>query len=218
MSNKPSDLLRGLKSLSGPFPTWDTEQLPDRPRELFLEWLRLAIDYGVKEPHAMTISTVDSNGFPDARVLILKDVVDEAFYFASGSESRKGQQLENNPQVALTFYWPALGRQIRIRGTAEDMGEEAGAADFRKRSAGARAVAMTGRQSQELESEEELERAITAQKERISRDSDVITPNWRLYAVNAQEVEFWQGDPERKHVRIQYILHQGQWKHQRLWP
>jgi pyridoxamine 5'-phosphate oxidase len=218
VSNKPSDLLRGLKSLSGPFPTWDTEQLPDRPRELFLEWLRLAIDYGVKEPHAMTISTVDSNGFPDARVLILKDVVDEAFYFASGSESRKGQQLENNPQVALTFYWPALGRQIRIRGTAEDMGEEAGAADFSKRSAGARAVAMTGRQSQELESEEELERAITAQKERISRDSDVITPNWRLYAVNAKEVEFWQGDPERKHVRIQYILHQGQWKHQRLWP
>lgn len=218
MINKPSDLLRGLKSLSGPFPAWDTEQLPDRPGDLFLEWLRLAIDYGVKEPHAMTISTVDSNGFPDARVLILKDVVDEAFYFASGSESQKGQQLESNPRVALTFYWPALGRQIRIRGEAVDMGEEAGAADFRKRSAGARAVAMTGRQSQELESEEELERAIAAQKERISRDPDVITPNWRLYAVNAKEVEFWQGDPERKHVRIQYVLQQGQWKCQRLWP
>ncbi|WP_408894451.1 pyridoxal 5'-phosphate synthase [Paenibacillus taichungensis] len=218
MINKPSELLRGLKSLFGPFPTWDTEQLPVRPGNLFLEWLRLAIDYGVKEPHAMTISTVDSNGFPDARVLILKDVVDEAFYFASGSESRKGQQLGNNPHVALTFYWPALGRQIRIRGEAVDMGEEAGAADFRKRSAGARAVAMTGRQSQELESEEELKRAIAAQKERISKDPDVITPNWRLYAVNAKEVEFWQGDSERKHVRIQYILHQGQWKHQRLWP
>lgn len=218
MSDKPSDLLRGLKSLSGPFPAWNTELSPDRPGDLFLEWLRLAIDYGVKEPHAMTISTVDSNGFPDARVLIMKDVVDEAFYFASGSESRKGQQLESNPHVALTFYWPALGRQIRIMGDAVDMGEEAGAADFRKRSIGARAVAMTGRQSQELESEEELERAIAAQKERISRDPDVITPNWRLYAVNAKEVEFWQGDPERKHVRIQYILHQGQWKHQRLWP
>ncbi|KOY16827.1 pyridoxine/pyridoxamine 5'-phosphate oxidase [Paenibacillus xylanivorans] len=218
MSDKPSDLLRGLKSLSDPFPPWDIEQLPDRPGELFLEWLRLAIDYEVKEPHAMTISTVDSNGFPDARVLILKGVVDEAFYFASGSESRKGQQLENNPQVALTFYWPALGRQIRIRGTAEDMGSEAGAADFRKRSAGARAVAMTERQSQELESEEELEQAITVQKERISRDPDAVTPNWRLYTVNAQEVEFWQGDPERKHLRIQYVLQHGQWKHERLWP
>ncbi|MEC0126569.1 pyridoxine/pyridoxamine 5'-phosphate oxidase [Paenibacillus pabuli] len=218
MSDKPSELLRGLKSLSGPFLNWDTEQLPGRPGELFLEWLRLAIDHEVKEPHAMTISTVDSEGFPDARVLILKDVVDEAFYFASGSESRKGQQLGSNPHVALTFYWPALGRQIRIRGTAEDMGAEAGAADFRKRSAGARAVAMTGRQSQELESEEALEHAIAAQKERISRDPDVTTPNWRLYAVNAKEVEFWQGDPERKHVRIQYVLQHGQWKHQRLWP
>ncbi|WP_440117765.1 pyridoxine/pyridoxamine 5'-phosphate oxidase [Paenibacillus sp. QZ-Y1] len=218
MSEKPSDLLRGLKSLSGPFPTWDTERLPDRPGELFLDWLRLAIDADVKEPHAMTISTVDANGFPDARVLILKDVVDEAFYFASGSESRKGQQLEDNPHVALTFYWPVLGRQIRIRGTAEDLGAEAGAADFRKRAAGARAVAMMGRQSQELRSEEELEHAIATQKERISRDPDAVTPNWRLYAVNAKEVEFWQGDPERKHMRIQYVMQEGTWSHRRLWP
>lgn len=98
------------------------------------------------------------------------------------------------------------------------MGEEAGATDFRKRSVGARAVAMTGQQSQELESEEELERAIATQKERMSRDPDVVTPNWRLYAVNAKEVEFWQGDSERKHVRIQYFLQHEQWKHQRLWP
>ena len=63
----------------------------------------------------MTISTVDQDGYPDARVLILKNVIDEAFFFASSSESRKGRQLEDNPHVALTFYWPALGRQVRIR-------------------------------------------------------------------------------------------------------
>jgi len=166
----------------------------------------------------MTISSVDQDGYPDARVLILKQVVDEAFYFASSSESRKGRQLEDNPHVALTFYWPALGRQVRIRGKAADMGNEAGADDFRKRSAGARAVAMTGRQSQELESEEVLNSSIDAQKERIQRDPDVVTPHWRLYAVNAQEVEFWQGDSGRKHTRIRYELQEGKWKQHRLWP
>ncbi|MFS0870332.1 pyridoxal 5'-phosphate synthase [Paenibacillus xylanilyticus] len=218
MSNEPSELLRSLRSLSGPFPSWDIEHLPDRPGKLFLDWLRVAIDSDVKEPHAMTISTVDQDGRPDARILILKNVVDDSFYFASSSESQKGQQLKDNPHVALTFYWPALGRQIRIKGTAEDMGDEAGADDFRKRLAGARAVAMTGHQSQKLESEEVLESSIEAQKERIQRDPDVVSPQWRLYAVNAKEVEFWQGDSERKHVRIQYVLQGGLWKQYRLWP
>lgn len=218
MSAESSELLRSLHALSGPFPPWDIHHLPDRPGELFLDWLQVAIKANVKEPHAMTISTVDQDGYPDARVLILKNVIDEAFYFASSSESRKGRQLEDNPHVALTFYWPALGRQVRIRGTAADMGNEAGADDFRKRSAGARAVAMTGRQSQELESEEVLDSSIEAQKERIEREPDMVTPHWRLYAVNAREVEFWQGDSGRKHTRIRYELQDGQWKQHRLWP
>ncbi|KLU53459.1 oxidase [Paenibacillus sp. VT-400] len=218
MSDKPIELLQRLKSLSGPFPTWDMGHLPEQPGKLFLEWLRLAVENKVKEPHAMTISTMDQDGYPDARVLILKNVIDETFYFASSSESRKGQQLKENPHVALTFYWPSLGRQIRIRGIAEDQGDEAGADDFRKRSAGARAVAMTGHQSEVLDSEEVLDSSIEAQKEKIRRDPSVVTPHWRLYAVNAQEVEFWQGDSERKHVRVQYVKQDGQWKTFRLWP
>ncbi|MEK4361458.1 pyridoxal 5'-phosphate synthase [Paenibacillus sp. FSL M8-0212] len=218
MTDQPIELLQHLKSLSGPFPTLDMGQLPERPGKLFLDWLRLAVENEVKEPHAMTISTVDHDGYPDARVLILKNVIDETFYFASSSESRKGQQLKENHHVALTFYWPSLGRQIRIRGIAEDCGDEAGANDFRKRSAGARAVAMTGHQSEVLDSEEVLDRSIEAQKVKISRDPGVVTPNWRLYAVNAQEVEFWQGDSERKHVRVRYSMQDRQWKILRLWP
>ncbi|MCR8630613.1 pyridoxine/pyridoxamine 5'-phosphate oxidase [Paenibacillus radicis (ex Xue et al. 2023)] len=122
----PNERLRGLKSLTGPFQAFDTSRLPENPGELFLQWLNLAIENEVKEPHAMTLSTVDADGYPDARVLILKDVVGDAFYFATGSESRKGQQLKGNPHVALTFYWPQLGRQVRIRGTAIDMGKEMG--------------------------------------------------------------------------------------------
>ncbi|WDF51385.1 pyridoxal 5'-phosphate synthase [Paenibacillus sp. KACC 21273] len=218
MSAQSSNILRGLKALSGPFPTWDTQSLPDRPTDLFLDWMKLAIEMKVKEPHAMTISTVDSDGFPDARVLIIKEAKDDSFYFATGLESQKGQHIQHNPKVALTFYWPELGRQIRIRGIAEDMGLEAGAIDLRRRSPIARAVAMTERQSQPLASEEELESSVAMQEQKIEQDPDVVTPNWRLFAVHAQEIEFWQADPDRKHTRYQYILHDGQWTHQQLWP
>ncbi|MGG1660280.1 pyridoxamine 5'-phosphate oxidase family protein [Brevibacillus sp. NRS-1366] len=130
--------------------------------------------------------------------------VDDTFYFGSGFESRKSQQLKHNPKAALTFYWPILGRQIRLRGTVEDMGDEAGAADFRQRSAEDRAVALTGNQSQELVREEELEYSLAEQRERISRNQDITTLNWRLYALNVKEAEIWQGDTHRKHTRIQY--------------
>lgn len=216
--NNLKQLLRGLKVLPGPFLAFDIEQLPDNPGQLFLQWLNLAIENGVKEPHAMTLSTIDPEGFPDARVLILKDVDRDKFYFASGYESRKGQQLERNPKAALTFYWPILGRQIRLRGTVEDMGDEAGATDFKERSVEARAVALTEHQSQELESEEELEELLAQQKERLRKAPDLITANWRLYAVNVEEAEFWQGDPHRKHIRVQYYNSDGQWKWRRLWP
>jgi len=216
--NNPNELLRGLKSLSGPFPSFDVNRLPETPEELFLQWLNLAIENGVKEPHAMTLSTVDADGYPDARILILKNVVNDTFYFASSFESRKGQQLKRNPQAAITFYWPMLGRQIRLRGTVEDMGDEAGAADFLQRSAEARAIALTGNQSRELVREEELEYSIAKQKERISHDPTITTRNWRLYAMNVREAEFWQGDTHRKHTRVQYYWSEGQWKHRKLWP
>jgi len=150
--------------------------------------------------------------------LILKNVDDDKFYFASSSGSQKGQQLKQNPNAALTFYWPILGRQIRLRGTVEDMGDEAGAADFRQRSAEARAVALMENQSRELASAEELECLLAEQRERISRNPEITSPNWRLYAMNVKEAEFWQGDPHRKHTRIQYYRMEGQWKHRRLWP
>jgi pyridoxamine 5'-phosphate oxidase len=217
MSNT-KEILRGLKSLTGPFPPFDANRLPESPGELFRQWLSLAIENEVKEPHAMMLSTVDADGYPDARVLILKDVVGDAFYFATVSESRKGQQVKSNPQVALTFYWPKLGRQVRIRGTANDMGEEAGAADFRQRSLEARIVALAGYQSRELEKEDDLENSLALQRERIRREPEMVAPNWALYAVTVQEAEFWQGDIHRKHMRIQYYRSNGQWRNHRLWP
>ncbi|MGE7885609.1 pyridoxine/pyridoxamine 5'-phosphate oxidase [Bacillus sp. NPDC094077] len=219
MMNNTSQLLRRLKSLSGPFIPFDLKLLPEKPGTLFLQWLNLAIENEVKEPHAMTLSTVDANGYPDARVLILKDVVGDVFYFASGSKGRKGQQLQKNPKVALTFYWPKLGRQVRLRGTVVDMGREAGLTDFLQRSKEARAVALTGLQSQKLENVNDLEHSLADQKERIKCNPQIVAPDWTLYGVNVWEAEFWQGDVYRKHVRIQYNqCEEGQWRHHLLWP
>ncbi|WP_336824933.1 pyridoxamine 5'-phosphate oxidase family protein [Sporosarcina sp. USHLN248] len=116
-------LLKNLKSLKGPFPRFDPTNVPSNLNELFQEWFTMAIENGVHEPHSMTLSTINRLGDPDARVLILKGMDDDGWYFASGSNSVKGQQLKMNPNVSLTFYWSLIGRQIRIRGTSFMVGK-----------------------------------------------------------------------------------------------
>src|SRR5271154_1704701 len=110
------DLLRSLPVFALDPADFDPESVPDDPADLFATWLASAIDAGVSEPHAMTLSTCDSDGRPDARVLILKDVDADGWWFATASHSATGQQLASQPSAALTFYWPALARQVRIRG------------------------------------------------------------------------------------------------------
>ncbi len=218
-ADKRHPLLRGLKSLEGPFDRFDPSSLPAAPGELFLQWFEEALRNKVQEPHAATLSTVDPDGRPDARILILKDVHDDTFYFASGMESRKGQQLQRLPYAALTFYWPALGRQIRLRGRVSDTGVQEGAEDLRRRGTEARALAMLGRQSQQLDSEEQLEQALAEQREVLQSDPEAVTPLWRLWALELEEAEFWQADPDRRHTRIQYRLSgEGRWEHGLLWP
>ncbi|MFD2655588.1 pyridoxine/pyridoxamine 5'-phosphate oxidase [Gracilibacillus thailandensis] len=212
------DLLRNLKSLTGPFPDFHTKDLPDYPSDLFVEWLYVAIEKGIHEPHAMTLSTVDKAGAPDARVLILKDVINNGWYFATSTTSRKGEQLKFNPKVALTFYWAEIGRQVRIRGVATEMPPETNSNDFLERSSGARALALIGHQSKELMQRENLDEALLKTKELVKEAPDTVSSTWKLYVVYADEVEFWQGDPERKHRRVQYQRKDDHWIHRLLWP
>ncbi|MCQ4085529.1 pyridoxal 5'-phosphate synthase [Saccharibacillus sp. JS10] len=212
-------LFRGLKSLTGNFTPFEIDHLPEKPGELFIRWFEQALQERVPEPHAVTLSTVDHEGRPDARMLILKDVHGESFYFASSMESRKGLQLEQNPYAAITFYWHTLGRQIRLRGTATETGSIEGAEDFRRRPAEARAVAMIGRQSKVLESQQELEHVLDEQRQYLQEHPDAAAPLWRLYALKIDEAEFWQADSGRKHTRVQYRLNKdGRWEQQLLYP
>lgn len=212
--------LRSLPSLKGPFVDWEIDKLPDTPQEAFLHWLNDAIEAGVKEPHAMTLSTVDSDGFPDARVLILKNVDERGWHFAIKANSPKGKQLAENPNAALTFYWPALGRQIRLRGQALVLPDVECADDFLTRPEGSKISAMASRQSEILQSQQELARSLNDAHTLLSQNPEYIELGWKVFALQPRSIEFWQGATDRLHKRIIFskTADKTAWQKQMLWP
>lgn len=210
--------LRELKSLAGPFPDFDPCDVPASPEALFAIWLREAIAADVIEPHAMALSTVDVRGAPDTRMLILKGLDARGWAFATSGESVKARQIAANSQVALTFYWPALGRQVRILGLARRGCPAESAEDFKGRSREAQAIALVGRQSEVLTSDRDLDHAIETARRKLDEEPDAAAPNWALYVVAASEVEFWQASIQRRHVRMRYDRETGGWSARRLWP
>lgn len=197
---------------------FDVDALPDEPTDLFTRWLRDAVDDGVIEPHAMTLSTIDAAGVPDGRTLILKDVDDAGWWFATNADSAKGRQLATRPVAALTFYWPSVGRQIRVRGSVITGSAEAGATDFRARGSVARAVALASRESEPLADRAACADAVAAAAALFATEPDLVAPSWSAYAVAADTVEFWQADKDRQHVRVQYRRPDIRWTHTLLWP
>jgi pyridoxamine 5'-phosphate oxidase len=167
----------------------------------------------------MTLATADSTGRVSSRVLICKDV-DEAgrWYFASSAGSMKGRELAASTSAALSFYWPQQGRQVRIRGTATPAGSAASAADFLARTPASRAEALTGRQSEPLEDPAELDEALRRAQAEITANPGLVAPDWTLYALSADEVEFWQADHQRRHIRLRYQRTADAWTRHLLWP
>lgn len=213
------ELLRSQQVFPERMPGFDTRAAPADPVTLFLLWLEEAIKDGVPAPHTMTLATADARGRPSSRVLICKDVDSEGrWYFASGSNSAKGRDLAANPGAALSFFWPQQGRQIRLRGTAVHAGSEASAADFLARPPASRAEALIGRQSEPLADPAELDQAFRDAQARIAADPGLVAPAWSLYALTADEAEFWQGDHDRRHVRLRYQRTGRTWTRQLLWP
>lgn len=139
-----NEWLRGRHALTGVAPDWDLGALPDAPSALFATWLRAAADSGVPEPHTVTLATVDADGLPDARTLILKRIDDRGWAFASTRSSRKGAQLAASPAAALNFWWQPQVRAVRVRGRVEEATPEESAADLAARSAAAQAEITDG--------------------------------------------------------------------------
>jgi pyridoxamine 5'-phosphate oxidase len=140
--------LRRLPALAGPFAPFAIEAALNSPVAQFEVWMSEAVASGVSESHAMTLSTVDTDGNPDTRVLLLKDLDGDGWHFAASAASPKSRQIANRANVSLTFYWPTMGRQVRIKGVANDMGSARSAEDFLARSPSPRASNLVGRQSE----------------------------------------------------------------------
>lgn len=210
--------LRALPVLSGSAPPFDIGDAPAEPLPLFVEWIEQAARAGVPEPHAMTISTVDAQGAPRARVLILKAIDETGWHFAASSVSQKGRDLSAHPVAALTFHWPAVVRQVRVVGPVVDDGAQASAEDFLGRPIGSRAMALTLRQSQPLVDAAEIDAEIEKAHRKLRDDPDLVPDEWVSYAVQPAQIEFWQGSPDRKHLRLGYQRVEEGWERTKLWP
>ncbi|KAJ5620530.1 pyridoxamine 5'-phosphate oxidase [Penicillium lagena] len=212
--------LRNTKVLEGPFPDLDFDTFPETPHESFKLWFHEAIAAGVREPHAMTLSTTDDQGHPDARVLILKNVDARGWHFAVKSDSPKGKQLAGNGHAALTFYWPQLARQIRLRGRAVEAPATESALDYKARPIESRICAVASDQSGVLLDRDALTQNLADTELKMSKDPMSGVEKWRVYIVVADTVEFWQGEANRLHKRLQYVHNKGEdkWQKHFLWP
>lgn len=218
-SDEFREALHSLRVWDTPLPGFDAGGAPDEPLVLFREWFVHAAEAGQVEPHTMSLATVDGEGRPDVRTLMLHDADERGWHFASHATSAKGVQLAGQEAAALGFYWPAVGRQVRIRGRVGACGPQESREDLAVRSRGALAAALTGRQSEVLGSREELVRVSAAAWERAGAEPDAPAPTWTRYVLDPDEVEFFQGDAARRHVRLRYRrTPAGDWVRELLWP
>ncbi len=209
--------LRDIAVFAGPLPEFEPQQAPADPTTLFLSWLAQAVRDGLREPHAMTLSTVDESGDPDARVLILKGADAFGWQFAGHGFSPKGRQLTVHPRAALTFYWPEHGRQVRLRGAVAPGSPKDNAADFLGRSTTARAESLLGRQSQYLADTAERDQALEKSLALVESEPALVDSAWTLYTLAATEVEFWQAAKSRVHTRLRYERTERGWERFQLW-
>jgi pyridoxamine 5'-phosphate oxidase len=199
-------------------PPFDPTTAPATPLALFTAWFAEAVAAGQPEPHTMSLATADAAGDPDVRIVMLHGADEDGWSFATHATSRKGTHLAAHPHAALAFYWPVLGRQVRVRGPVTAAPSQEGRADLHARSTGALAAALTGRQSEVLGSLEELASASQAAWDRAQREPDAPVPSWTLYRLRPDAVEFFQGDERRRHVRVNYRRAAGTWERELLWP
>lgn len=184
----------------------------------FAQWFKKAeAEVGIKEPNAMTLNTLGVDGFPKGRIVLLKAFSKEGFIFYTNYDSEKGMSIKNHPRVGLSFFWPALERQVIIKGAATKISAEASDRYFASRPKDSQIGALVSNQSCETTRE-----ALEKRKESLMeayKNKEIKRPShWGGYIVKPEVIEFWQGRPSRLHDRIVYTLGAGTWVKKRLAP
>lgn len=189
------------------------------PIAQFGKWWDEAVKSDIDEVNAMTLATADKEGIPSARIVLLKEYDEKGFVFFTNYNSRKGEELLQNPNACLVFFWKELERQVRITGITEKISMEESIAYFNKRPDGSKIGAWASPQSLAVAGKAWLKETFDYYRERFKHGEIPKPPHWGGYRVKPFKIEFWQGRPSRMHDRILYTSQTGgSWSIERLAP
>ena len=192
----------------------------DEPLRLFATWMEEATQREPADPNAMTLATVDKDGLPNARMVLLKGVDERGFVFYTNVDSQKGKEIDSNPKAALVFHWKSLSRQVRVRGTVERVSEAEADGYFATRARLTQIGAWASKQSAPLESRLAFEKAIAVYTAKYAIGKVPRPPDWSGYRIVPLIIEFWQDRPFRLHDRVEFHRNErgGSWSKTRLYP
>ncbi|RRJ93215.1 pyridoxamine 5'-phosphate oxidase [Paenimyroides tangerinum] len=191
----------------------------ENPMMQFQKWFYEVEEFGgVDEVNAMTVSSIGLDGFPKARVVLLKKYNEEGFVFYTNYNSEKGKAILANPHICLSFFWPSIERQVIIKGIAKKVDTQVSDNYFHSRPVGSQLGAMVSPQSQVIDSREFLEKNLKDLEQEFEGKEIPRPEHWGGILVEPVSIEFWQGRANRLHDRIRYTLNDFDWKIERLAP
>jgi len=196
----------------------DENSAKRNPYDQLVLWLEEAVKEKVQEPTAMVLSTIDQEGNPESRVVLLKELTVEGLVFYTNYKSKKGEQINVNSNVSIVFFWPDLERQIRIKGIAEKISEEESNSYFLSRPIDSQLGAWASPQSQVIESRKVLNENYSYYQEYFRNSEIKKPPHWGGFLIRPEYFEFWQGRSNRLHDRIEFVRTGNLWNIHRLAP
>jgi pyridoxamine 5'-phosphate oxidase len=188
------------------------------PFRLFAEWLDDAVKSEPNDPNGVALATVDEDGMPDVRMVLLKGFDEQGFVFYTNFESTKGREILSSMKAAMCFHWKSLRRQVRVRGPVEIVSEAEADAYYATRPRGSRIGAWASKQSRPLESRFALEKAVAEYTARYAFGDIPRPPYWSGFRIKPQTIEFWHDRPFRLHDRVIFSRTEGGWEKTRLYP
>lgn len=195
------------------------DSVPDHPIDLLLGWLQYAIDQNVPDANAMSLATLDSEGYPTGRIVLLRDATVEGLHFFTNYHSAKGKEIAALPKASVNFFWSTVERQIRIRGNLEKLSTAESDAYFATRPRASQIGAWASPQSDVIADRHFLDQQINDYRHKFEHETIIPRPpHWGGYRLRPNQFEFWQGRPSRLHDRLRARQQNNAWVWERLAP